>query len=209
VDLPPRDAIYNILGTCLNEMISKGVVKHVVCPFTPLSDINRIDSIVFDFQTVPTLQQALMCEMGGKAHREHDPSIVDDRAKSVALRLISLSVLCRVSTASSLPRRLAEMLGCLQEHGMSGRALRRLPVLALARYIGLGSTASSSGPPVASGMQSGIGVSRTSSTAVDPAGGKKDAALKNLLGGAADVQVWLDRMEKVIMDSSEEVGRFS
>jgi hypothetical protein len=101
------------------------------------------------------------------------------------------------------------MLGCLQEHGMSGRALRRLPVLALARYIGLGSTASSSGPPVASGMQSGIGVSRTSSTAVDPAGGKKDAALKNLLGGAADVQVWLDRMEKVIMDSSEEVGRFS
>jgi hypothetical protein len=34
IDLPPREAIYEILRTCLLEMIAKGIVKHVVRGFT-------------------------------------------------------------------------------------------------------------------------------------------------------------------------------
>ena len=30
VDLPPREAIYEILRTCLTEMITRGVIKYIV-----------------------------------------------------------------------------------------------------------------------------------------------------------------------------------
>lgn len=30
VDLPPREAIYEILGTCLRELVTKGIVADVV-----------------------------------------------------------------------------------------------------------------------------------------------------------------------------------
>ena len=30
VDLPPREAIYEILGTCLRELVAKGIVADVV-----------------------------------------------------------------------------------------------------------------------------------------------------------------------------------
>ena len=30
VDLPPREAIYEILGTCLRELVAKGIVAEVV-----------------------------------------------------------------------------------------------------------------------------------------------------------------------------------
>lgn len=30
MDLPPREAIYEILGTCLRELVAKGIVAEVV-----------------------------------------------------------------------------------------------------------------------------------------------------------------------------------
>lgn len=70
--------------------------------------------------------------------------------------------------------------GQLQEQGLSGRALRRLPVLALARYIG-------------------IGIS-TSSTPASPA--PNGLSYKGTF--QSDINMWLNAMEKVIDDRVTE-----
>lgn len=59
---------------------------------------------------------------------------------------------------------------------MSGRAIRRLPVLALAQYLGLGSIF-----PHANSVQHNV-----------------------LLQGAADIDIWLDGMERVIQEQTRE-----
>ncbi|KAJ7068074.1 P-loop containing nucleoside triphosphate hydrolase protein [Mycena amicta] len=142
VDLPSREAVYEILRTCLCEMITKGIV----------STIN-----------VPTLKQAQMYELSAMHSPEHALGtlpLVDPREKSknLALRLLTLAGQCRAQA-------------------MSGRALRRLPVLALARYIGVGYLV----PPTTS-----------------------SAALGTHKQTGADVDVWLDGMEKVIRDQGLE-----
>lgn len=60
---------------------------------------------------------------------------------------------------------------------MSGRALRRLPVLALARYLGLGSTSYR---------------------------GEGSAQHSAPVQSAADIDVWLDGMEQVIQEQMKE-----
>ncbi|KAF7331799.1 AAA domain-containing protein [Mycena kentingensis (nom. inval.)] len=134
VDLPSREAVYEILRTCLVEMVTRGIVANI---------------------TVPTLKQAQMYELSATPeHALGTLSLADPREKSknVALRLLKLAGQCRTQ-------------------GMSGRALRRLPVLALARYIGVCHPTSSSG---------------------------------NRKQGGADVDVWLDGMEKVIVEQATE-----
>lgn len=69
-----------------------------------------------------------------------------------------------------------------QTQGMSGRALRRLPVLALARYIGIGYT---------------VSPRNITSTA--------NGARKSNAG--ADVDVWLDGMEGVVREQAKEQER--
>lgn len=65
---------------------------------------------------------------------------------------------------------------------MSGRALRRLPVLALARYIGIGPlSAPSNATPTINGA-------RKANT-------------------GADVDVWLEGMEKVVREQAKEHER--
>ncbi|KAJ7368078.1 P-loop containing nucleoside triphosphate hydrolase protein [Mycena albidolilacea] len=147
VDLPSREAIYEILRTCLCEIVARGIVS-------PIS--------------VPTLKQAQMYELS--ALHSPDPSaatssLVDSREKSkdVALRLMALAAQCRTQ-------------------GMSGRALRRLPVLALARYIG-------------------IGPLNLPSKAAATNGARKVA------NTGADVEVWLDGMEKVVREQAKEHER--
>ncbi|KAF4619108.1 hypothetical protein D9613_005593 [Agrocybe pediades] len=98
VDLPSREGIYEILRSCLCEIISKGIVSSVV---------------------VPTLKQVQIYELVNKPNGKSDSLDAQDRSKIVGLRLLGLAAQC-------------------QAQGMSGRALRRLPVLALARYIGIG-----------------------------------------------------------------------
>lgn len=60
---------------------------------------------------------------------------------------------------------------------MSGRALRRLPVLALSRYLGLGSTS----PRDNGSVQHHV-----------------------LVQGAADIDIWLNGMEQVIRAQMKE-----
>jgi hypothetical protein len=101
----------------------------------------------------------------------------------------------------------------MQEQRMSGRALRRLPVLALARYIGTGFTTSSS---ASLGMDGTKATAKANDFHRNESGGERTDASRNdgtrgtkALGGGADVEVWLEGMEKVILDSGAEVGRFS
>lgn len=65
---------------------------------------------------------------------------------------------------------------------MSGRALRRLPVLALARYIGIGHL---TGPttPAANGARK--------------------------VSKGADVNVWLEGMEKIVTEQAKEQERLT
>jgi len=66
---------------------------------------------------IPTLKQVQIFELVDNSISHTDAA--QERQKKVGLRLLALATRC-------------------QDQGMSGRALRRLPVLALARYIGMG-----------------------------------------------------------------------
>lgn len=73
----------------------------------------------------------------------------------------------------------------LQEQGLSGRALRRLPVLALARYIGAGVSASTiPASPVPNGLSS-------------------KGAFRS------DINMWLNAMEKVVKDRFTEHAKLA
>ena len=74
---------------------------------------------------------------------------------------------------------------------MSGRALRRLPVLALARYIGIGNLNPVNTTPDRSSIQSGAERDRTG----------------HLTG--ADVEVWLEGIEKVVKEQRKELERLT
>jgi len=75
---------------------------------------------------------------------------------------------------------LLELAAKCREQGLSGRALRRLPVLALARYISAGVSASNMpASPSPNGLPS------------------KGALL-------SDINVWLSAMEKVVNDRVAE-----
>ncbi|KAF8162548.1 P-loop containing nucleoside triphosphate hydrolase protein [Pholiota molesta] len=106
VDLPSREAVYEILRSCLCEIISKGIIDTIVVP--SLKQVQLLEAV-----TKPATSRA-------------DSMDPQERSKNVGLRLLALATECRAQ-------------------GMSGRALRRLPVLALARYIGVGYAASEPG----------------------------------------------------------------
>lgn len=74
---------------------------------------------------------------------------------------------------------------------MSGRSLRRLPVLAHARYISLGYTS----PQIAT----------TDSAAQKPVNGPRTTGPSGL---GTQVEVWLDAMEKVVDCQAGELKRF-
>ncbi|EPQ59557.1 P-loop containing nucleoside triphosphate hydrolase protein [Gloeophyllum trabeum ATCC 11539] len=156
IDLPPREAIYDILRSCLSELVHKGIVCDA---------------------DVPTLTQAQMYERtsaylspqpqaDGESHDEEVSK--KDRNKVVGLRLLKLAERCR-------------------EQGMSGRALRRLPVLAHARYIGIGINHLA--------IPNGINGHSKKMNGVHKSGG-------------TDVEMWLDAMEKVVDNHALEKGRF-
>ncbi|KAG6833768.1 hypothetical protein H0H87_001200 [Tephrocybe sp. NHM501043] len=147
VDLPSRDAIYEILRTCLCEIVGKGIVAYL---------------------NVPTLRQAQVFESTVKTTSSSTLPSGNDlhaKAKSVALRLLSLAAHCRAQ-------------------GLSGRALRRLPVLALARYIGIGNVG-------------------TFPSSAGPTKGQPSYSFTV----SADIDTWLDGMEKVVQDQTKELQR--
>ncbi|KAJ7228874.1 P-loop containing nucleoside triphosphate hydrolase protein [Mycena pura] len=157
IDLPSREAIYEILRTCLCEIMGRGIV----------STIN-----------VPTLKQAQMYELSTLHSTDSSgTSFMDprERSKNAALRILALAGQCRLKFSNTDLYR-------TQTQGMSGRALRRLPVLALARYIGIGYT---------------VSPRNIASTA--------NGARKSNAG--ADVDVWLDGMEGVVREQAKEQER--
>ncbi|KZT12967.1 P-loop containing nucleoside triphosphate hydrolase protein [Laetiporus sulphureus 93-53] len=155
VDLPPREAIYEILRTCLVELTRKHIVSNI---------------------DVPSLAQAQLYErthlsQSSGAFQTSDPR---ERSRNVALRLLALSERCRIQ-------------------GMSGRSLRRLPVLAHARYIGaLPMLAPKRPDPQANGASSKI----------------KKGLADERQATSTEVEVWLDAMERVIETQGAEKDRF-
>ncbi|KAL1667532.1 P-loop containing nucleoside triphosphate hydrolase protein [Schizophyllum commune] len=151
IDLPPQEAIYDIMRSSLCELISKGIILPI---------------------NVPTLAKAKLCQDG----------VLDterQREDNVALKLLALAVICR-------------------QQNLSGRALRRLPVLALARYISVGSVrvpAGQSSSPSKPGKQSSSGGRQSS----------KPGSRRR----AVEVEVWLEGMEKVVLEQEKELQRLS
>jgi pachytene checkpoint protein 2 len=142
--------------------------------------------VVFS-QNVPTLKQAQMYEATAK----HIQNVVATRAdpqvkiKNVALRLLALAAQCRVRIYLTTKSLLTESRQ--QTQNLSGRALRRLPVLALARYIGIGNL---------------------NLTNAAPSGSSQSVAEKNVNGRStvgADVEMWLEGMEKVVKEQRKEL----
>ncbi|KAG1820399.1 AAA-domain-containing protein [Suillus subaureus] len=130
VDLPPREAIYEILRSSLCEFIQKGILQKT---------------------TVPALDLALYLEGNSKNGSIASGTMLPYSPEGLASILLALADKCRAQQ-------------------LSGRALRRLPVLALARYIGIGVSASST--------TSNLNNSRFQT----------------------DIRLWLDAMEKVLDD---------
>ncbi|KAG2370015.1 AAA-domain-containing protein [Suillus spraguei] len=134
VDLPPREAIYEILRSSLCEFIKKGILQEI---------------------TVPVLALALYVKGNSKNHSNASDTILPHSPEVLASTLLGLADKCRAQQ-------------------LSGRALRRLPVLALARYIGIGVTASST------------------------------ASNLNNSRFQIDIRLWLDAMEKVLDDRAAD-----
>jgi MoxR-like ATPase len=103
VDLPPREAIYEILRSSLCEFIKKGILQET---------------------TVPALDRALYYVKSNRNRSSARDTMSPYSPTDLAISLLALADKCRAQQ-------------------LSGRALRRLPVLALARYIGIGVSTSS------------------------------------------------------------------
>ncbi|KAF8338971.1 thyroid receptor-interacting protein 13 [Cantharellus anzutake] len=102
VGLPPQDAIYWIISSCLSELMRTRIIKHVDIPDAKLAeDYSRTAAMKFD-----------------------NPS--KERERRTAVDLWLLAAKCKE---------------------MSGRSLRRLPVLAHARHIGMSALISDCGEP--------------------------------------------------------------
>ncbi|KAK7695669.1 hypothetical protein QCA50_000305 [Cerrena zonata] len=176
IDLPPREAVYEIMRTCLAELITKGVVGDVEVP-------SHTQAVLYErtstFSSAPedntpaaqsqsttrTLSQnseSLETTFSQGLSVNGQPPAQDwrERSKQVSLRLLSLAQKC-------------------WSQKMSGRSLRRLPVLAHARYIGTLSML----PP----KPSGGGVNGTKKGR-----GSHDSQPRTVNVQATDVEVWLD-----------------
>ncbi|PCH41410.1 nucleoside triphosphate hydrolase protein [Wolfiporia cocos MD-104 SS10] len=188
IDLPPREAIYEILRTCLAELIKKGIVADVDVPglaeaqlYERTASFPRVSSLADALPSEPSGTQASTLSAtqypqsnAAQAHGNSDDVSIShprERSKNVALRLLSLSEGCR-------------------SQGMSGRSLRRLPVLAHARYIGT--------LPMPAKPVQVIGASKS---------GKKGLATEGSVN-AIEVEIWLDAMERVIDAQRTERSRF-
>ncbi|KAI1792890.1 P-loop containing nucleoside triphosphate hydrolase protein [Ganoderma leucocontextum] len=114
VDLPPREAIYEILRGCLVELVKKGIVAQVDVPGLVQAQI---------YERTADFSNLSLTGMQPIAVNATDPAtsaVVHDsreRSRLLAIHLLKLAQKCR-------------------DQEMSGRSLRRLPVLAHARYIG-------------------------------------------------------------------------
>ncbi|KAI0092756.1 P-loop containing nucleoside triphosphate hydrolase protein [Irpex rosettiformis] len=177
VDLPSRDAIYAILRSCVSELVTKGIVTHIDVPslaqaqlYERTADLSSGISIAppasslpipFSQNLPPDINNHTESTFSSQPHIDSSDAENRRKAKNVAISLLSLAEKCRAQ-------------------GMSGRSLRRLPVLAHARYIG----------------------SMTLAKPRQPRGINDEACTS-----ATDVMLWLQAMEKVVDAQAIERGR--
>ncbi|EIM88236.1 thyroid receptor-interacting protein 13 [Stereum hirsutum FP-91666 SS1] len=176
IDLPPREAVYEILRSCLLELINKGVVAPV---------------------DVPPIHQALSYVNTSNSSLNQSTISPRERARQVSVRLLTLAQKCR-------------------DQGMSGRSLRRLPVLAHARYIGLSYVPPAKSRAASSSVSESMATSPPTTPSPAPTqrvnGTSKSRGAQIVLTGMAGlgtrVEVWLGAMEKVVENREAEVKRF-
>lgn len=142
IDLPGREAIYDILRSCLTEVMAKGIIPTVPIPHT---------------KQVQMYEVSHQHELDGQA----PATDIRQRSKNLGVRLLALADKCRAQK-------------------VSGRSLRRLPVLALARFIGIGLAMTTSSDDVGAGDS-----------------------------GAPAVEGWLLGMERVVEEQGEELARLA
>ncbi|KAI0334736.1 P-loop containing nucleoside triphosphate hydrolase protein [Cubamyces sp. BRFM 1775] len=163
VDLPPREAIYEILRGCLIELVKKGIISDAEVPSLPQAQIFERTA---DFSNL-TLDPAAP-ERSPPSASQTERLESRERSKSIALRLLKLARKCR-------------------DQEMSGRSLRRLPVLAHARYIGT--------------LPSALPHTASRSNGASKSGGQGPR------GGGAAVETWLNAMERVVESQATERAR--
>ncbi|GAA6025308.1 hypothetical protein JCM11491_002443 [Sporobolomyces phaffii] len=111
IGLPPTAAVYWILQTCLNEIMRAGLV-----PPVHLSDYNTIQLVRSSETETDTTTVASPPQLPPGDDDDDEEEEERRRAWDASVRLADLAARCQ---------------------GMSGRTLRRLPVLAHARHLGL------------------------------------------------------------------------
>ena len=135
---PPAQAVYWILQSCLKEIMRAGLIPPVVRPSFALvctfsaDQCTRYLQILHDWQAVELFRST--------------SSAGTDRHRRCSDLLYNLAQLCHVRLSYSCPHLSELTIRNGQEHTMSGRTLRRLPVLAHARFIGM-TLAGTGGPP--------------------------------------------------------------
>ncbi|KAL5488145.1 hypothetical protein ACEPAI_6253 [Sanghuangporus weigelae] len=159
IDFPTAQAIYDILRSSLVELMKKGIVEYLDVPDSGTA------KVAFD------------------ANKHQDILDADEQSHVHTLSHLSLS-----SNMDSSRFLGASLFAIGTEcNGISGRSLRRLPVLAHARYIGT--------MPVSK--------SRGKSN-----GRHDDGARKQTKPSPVAVRVWLDAMRRVVEDETRNRQHF-
>ncbi|KDQ64782.1 hypothetical protein JAAARDRAFT_43696 [Jaapia argillacea MUCL 33604] len=195
IDLPPPEAVYQILRSCLVELVNKGIVRPIDVPSLREAEVNRQHSA-----SLPPLE--------AKLDRLESTTLLgetkfDVSSASIEVDQVSAQVkleLQRKARCAEVGQRLLRLAERCRDQGMSGRSLRRLPVLAHARYIGIGIGFTSPNPSThhhhgVNGVTSGNG-----------GGGRKKGKGGALPG--TEVEIWLDAMDKVVENHGVERGKF-
>ncbi|KAF8559027.1 AAA-domain-containing protein [Imleria badia] len=146
-----RADIIQYVDTPLREAIYE-ILRSSLCEFVLKGIVEEV--------SVPPLEDVLCMEKYGW-YSETRSSLVQKEKDKIGKALLGLAAKCR-------------------EQNLSGRALRRLPVLALAGYIGTGVSASNT------------------PTSPSPNGLSSKGAIKS------DINVWLNAMDKVVKDRVSE-----
>ncbi|KAH8113358.1 AAA-domain-containing protein [Phellopilus nigrolimitatus] len=166
IDYPPAEAIYEILRSSLIELMKKGIIADL---------------------EVPSSQSAIL------AHKVDDHSVprVDFDEQNAVKTLNQLS-LGPIIDRREMSRLVGSRLFAIAEKckGISGRSLRRLPVLAHARYIGL--------------MPAPKAQERTKMNYTNSFGSSNLSSRMPPIS----VEVWLSAMQRVVNDESSNRQRF-
>ena len=102
VDLPSREAIYEILRTSLCEMVQKGMVEDTVSLFQRSPVIVTLTAGFYAFKEVPTLEKAIFNEERSRSINVEtllgDSNVSNERKKSelTGCKLFALAAKCRV-----------------------------------------------------------------------------------------------------------------